>query len=489
MLWRHLIGYLPLNIAQAIAGFGGIFLLTRLLSPEQFGLYSLVFSVVVITHSLCFTWIEAAVARSYVRAEADNRLADHLATAFKFLTIGVIITGIVGFTIIFLVAFSVELKTVLSFALTSMLLRSFLILSQEARKAAREVTRYSVIEFFSVMAGFGFGIAIVYATPLKAAGPFAGVAIATIIALLFDFPRMLLRAKGGRASVEELKQFFVYGMPLSLSLVLSYVLQAGDRFVISALLGNGQVGIYAAGYGTANRGLDILFVWAGMAAGPLLVAALELGNAEKAKDMARKSFSIMALLTFPAATGIALVATPLANVMTGPEFREGAAAIIPWITLAGLMNGITTYYLVVAFTLSKRTGIMVWITAVPAVLNIALNFLLLPIMGLVGAVVATIIAYAVGMVMTAIIGRHYFNLPLPFVETIKTGLACIVMAAAVLILPIPAAMPDFAKLLIMAGFGALVYGAAAWGLNLAECREMILERFSKITKTPLEAKG
>jgi O-antigen/teichoic acid export membrane protein len=266
-------------------------------------------------------------------------------------------------------------------------------------------------------------------------------------------------------------------------------LQAGDRFVISGLLGNDQVGIYAAGYGTANRGLDILFVWAGMAAGPLLIAALELGNQEKAREMARKAFGVMAFLTFPAATGIALVATPLANVMTGAEFREGAAMIIPWITLAGLMNGITTYYLLAAFTLSKRTGIMVLVTAVPAGLNIALNFLLLPSMGLMGAVAATILAYAVGMVMTTMIGRRHFDLPLPLMEAAKTAAACGLMAIVVLSLPLPAQMADFFKLVLMAGVGAVVYAIAAWLLNLADCRNLIAGRLSGEGDLTTEVKG
>ncbi|MCF6291819.1 MAG: oligosaccharide flippase family protein [Robiginitomaculum sp.] len=487
MLWRHLIGYLPLNIAQAVAGFGGIFILTRLLTPEQFGLYSLVFSIVTITHSLSFTWIEAAVARSYVRAEADQRLANHLATAFHYLLIGTVIVGITGFIAIAALPFSAEMKTVLAYGLGSMLIRSFLILSLEARKAAREVKRYSIVEFFNVMASFGLGIAIVYTTDLKAAGPFAGLAISAGIALVFELPKMLVRAKGGKASFGELKQFFAYGMPLSLSVILGYILQAGDRFVISGVLGNAQVGIYAAGYGTANRGLDILFVWAGMAAGPLLIAALELGNPEKAREMAKKAFGVMAFMTFPAATGIALVAVPLANVMTGVEFREGAAAIIPWITLAGLMNGITTYYLLVAFTLSRRTGIMVLVTAIPAVLNIALNFALLPSMGLMGAVVATIIAYSVSMVMSAVIGRRHFVLPLPFAEVAKTGFACGLMAIAVLALPLADEMADFAKLLIMAATGMLVYGIAALALNLADCRKMLVSKFAN--KTIIEAKS
>jgi len=489
MLWRHLFGYLPLNIAQAVAGFGGIFLLTRLLTPEQFGLYSLVFSVVTITHSLCFTWIEAAIARSYARAEADNELADHLATAYYFLLIGTGIVGGLGLTAILMLPFSIELKTVLGYGLGSMIIRSFLILTLEARKAAREVARYSVIEFFNVMASFGFGIALIVFTELKAAGPFAGLIIAAAIALAFDLPKMLLRAKGGKASLGRLKVFFAYGMPLSVSLILGYILQVGDRFVISALMGNGQVGIYAAGYGTANRGLDILFVWAGMASLPLLIAALELGNPQKAKDMAGKAFAAMAFLTFPAATGIALVAIPLANIMTGPEFREGAGAIIPWITVAGVMNGITTYYLLVAFTLSKRTGVMALVTVIPAVLNIGLNFLLLPKMGLMGAVTATIIAYAVSMVMTAVIGRRHFALPLPFVEAGKTLLACAVMASVVLMVPLHADASDGLRLAVMAGVGGMVYGAMALWLNLADCRSMLAHRLLRQPKLAKEAEG
>ncbi len=479
MLWRHLFGYLPLNIAQAVVGFGGIFLLTRLLTPEQFGVYSLVFSATTILHSLCFTWIEAAIARSYARAEADKELADLLATAYHYLVIGTIIVAVLGVTIIVALPFSNELKTVLGYGLGAVLLRSFLVMTLEARKAAREVTRYSVIEFFNIVAGFGLGITLILTTDLRAAGPFAGLALAAAIALAFDLPKMLARAKGGTPSFEKLKTFFSYGMPISLSLILSYVLSAGDRFVISAMMGNASVGIYAAGYGTANRGLDVLFIWAGMAAGPLLIAALELGNREKAREMAAKAFSIMAFLTFPAATGIALVATPLANIMVGPGYREGAAAIMPWIAMAGLMNGITTYYLLNAFTLSRRTGVMALITAVPAVLNIALNILLLPSMGLMGAVAATIIAYSLGMVMTTVIGRKHFPLPLPILVAAKTGLACAAMALAVVALPISEELPDLVKLIIMASTGAVVYAIMALILNLVDCRKVLMEKLAR----------
>lgn len=489
MLWRHLLGYLPLNLAQAVAGFGGIFLLTRLLTPAEYGLYSLVYSIVVITHSMLFTWIEAAVARTYARAEADQRLADHLATAFKYLGFFVALFALLGAALIWLLPVGAEFKTVLGFGIGSMLTKTFLDLSLEARKAAREVRRYSLTQMLNVTGAFVLGILFVVFTDLKGAGPFAGVTVAAIAVMLFDLPNMLRRIKGGKASSRELKSFFRYGMPLSLSLILGYILQAGDRFVISALLGNDQVGVYAAGYGTANRSLDILFVWAGMAASPILISALELGNREKAQAMARKAFEVMAFLTFPAAAGIALVATPLATVMTGPEFRSGAAQIIPWIAVAGLMNGLTTYYFLASFTLAKRTGIMTIVTAVPAVLNIVMNFVLLPKMGLMGAVVSTLLAYALGMSLTAVLGRKSFPLPLPWKEALRTLFACVVMAVAVLALPLPKDMPAIWQVVLMAGTGAITYGLVAFALNLADCRDLVAGRLRHEHDAAVEIKG
>jgi O-antigen/teichoic acid export membrane protein len=190
----------------------------------------------------------------------------------------------------------------------------------------------------------------------------------------------------------------------------------------------------------------------------------------------------MALLTFPAATGLALVATPLAAVMTGPAFRDQAAQIIPWIALAGVMNGIMTYYLNEAFTLSKRTGMMAAVMTFPALLNIVLNMILLPRLGLQGAVIATVLAYGAGMSLSALVGRRYFPLPLPFGAAAKTLLACAIMAGGVWLVPWPSSWPDFALLIGKAGLGMALYGGAALALNLADSRDYLTRIAQRLRK-------
>ena len=63
MLRRGVIGYLPVQAAQALAGFGAIVVFTRLLSPQDYGAYALGISAATLVYTGLFTWIEAAMAR------------------------------------------------------------------------------------------------------------------------------------------------------------------------------------------------------------------------------------------------------------------------------------------------------------------------------------------------------------------------------------------------------------------------------------------
>lgn len=473
MLWRHLFGYLPVNIAQAVAGFGGIFLLTRLLTPEEYGLYGLAFALMCIFDTLVFAWLESGMARFYANAEARKKLQDHLATAYKALVILVAAACLISALIIMVLPVSNTVKGIFGFAIASSIVRSIFGLTIEARRAAREVKRYAILEFFRTTAGFGIGILLVIITDLGPAAPFIGLLIAAMICALFDLPGMLTKAKGGQASLSEATKFARYGIPISLSLVLALVMSSADRFLIVGYLDTASVGVYTAGYNLASRTLDIIFIWGGMAATPLIIAALEHHGRDQARAMARKAFGILVLLTFPAATGMALVATPLANVMIGPDFREQAALIIPWIAVASVMNGMMTYYLNEAFTLSKRTSMLIVVMVLPALLNIGLNMILLPRLGLQGAVIATVLAYSIGIILTTLIGRHYFPLPLPFIAAGKTLCACAIMASSIWLLPWPQNWSAITLLLAQTGTGIIIYAASAYGLDLAGCRQTL----------------
>lgn len=471
MLGRYLLGYLPVQVAQALVGFGSVAVFTRIMPAEDYGRYALALAALSLIHILVFTWLEAAVARFHVRAERRGRVREHLATAYGLYLVLAVVAGAGLIGLLQLVPIEPRLKTALTFATVSLLLRALMQIGMETHRAGGDVRRFSALEASYLMLGFMIGVGIILTTDLGAAGIFIGAAIAAAVMLVFDLPVMISRMRGGRRQPVRAVAYARYGLPVTMSLIFEHLLSVGDRFLIAGFLGQGAVGMYAAGYGLADRLLDIIFIWFGAAVWPLTIKAFEQEGPAAAQAMAGRAAALMGLLCFPAAAGLALVAQPLTTVLVGEAVRSQAAIIMPWIALSGLMNGMMTYYFHEAFTLKRRTGVMAAIMSGSALLNLGLNLVFIPAFGLVGAALATVSVYAIALVICAVMGRRHFALPLPWTDWIKAGCATAIMAAAVFVIP----DLDFAwqTLIVQAVGGAAVYGISAYLLNIAGCRQWL----------------
>jgi O-antigen/teichoic acid export membrane protein len=465
MFWRGVVGYLPVNLVQALAGFGAILVFTRLLSPADYGAYALAFSVTTLVHTCLFTWNEAAMARFYAAEPAETRR--HLfATIYRTLAGMSVAIPALAALILLALPLSAQLKLAIGAGLASVVARSLLKLAQERRRAAGEVKGYAVLDIVQSGGGFLIGAALAIAG-WGGASPLAGAGAASAICLIWALPSELKQARGGRFQAERAKAHVAYGLPLSLSLVMSLALATTDRFVIAGFLNNAAVGAYHAGYSLSNRTLDVMFLWLGMAGSPACVAALERGGPAALQRVAREQASFMLLIALPAAAGMALVARPLTEVMVGGGLRAAAERVTPWIAASALFSGLTTHYLHTAFTLARRTRRLMLAMAIPAAANLALTLALIPRFGLDGAVWATAASYGVGMITAFALGRDCLKLPIPWDALTRCALATAVMAVAVIALPALGGLPE---LLLKASVGAAVYGLMALVLDAGGSR-------------------
>jgi O-antigen/teichoic acid export membrane protein len=304
---------------------------------------------------------------------------------------------------------------------------------------------------------------------MQGAAPLAGGAVAAALCAAWALPRDLAELKGGRFEPERARAYALYGVPVSLSLVLTLVLGAVDRMLLAAFLDESAVGVYHAGYSLSNRTLDVIFLWLGMAGAPAAVAAFERGGKAGLEHAALDQARLMVLITFPAAVGVALVAAPLSEVMVGEAFRDGAAQVIPWIALSGLLAGFTTHYLNQGFTISRRTGRLVAAMGVAAVANIGLNLALIPVFGLDGALWATAASFAIGAAASWALSRDAVQLPLPWRDIARCAAACGIMALVVSAVP---AIGGVLELSLKATVGALAYGVAAFALDASGVRSL-----------------
>jgi O-antigen/teichoic acid export membrane protein len=469
MFWRGVLGYLPVNIVQAVAGFGAIVLFTRLLSPTDYGGYALAFSVTTLLNTCLYTWIEASMARFHaVEAQAGEAAAAALfATLYRTFAVMACAAPVLGGVALAALPISGSLKIAVACGLVSGGLRSLLKLAQERRRAAGEVRGYAVYDMAQTGGGFIVGAALA-CVGVGSASPMLGGGLASAACLIFALPRELARVKQSRFDRARLATYLAYGMPLSLSLLMSLALSTTDRFVLAGYMNEASVGAYHAGYSLANRTLDVMFIWLGMAGGPACILALERGGERALMTAAREQASFMLLVALPASAGLALTARPLADLMIGPALSTAAAEVTPWIALSALFAGFTTYYLNTAFVLAKRTRLLLWALGVPAVANLGLTLGLIPRFGLNGAVWATTAAYALGMVLSYGLSRRTLPLPIPWTALARSAAATLIMALVIWRLP---AWGGVAELAVKACVGALTYGVAALAFNAGNARD------------------
>jgi len=475
MFWRGVWGYLPANIVQGVVGFLAIVLFTRLLSPEDFGRYALAFSVMTLAHVAVFSWLEAAMARFWAAQEPGAATQGHFASLYRT---AFALSG--GFLVVTALSMWIWpgdglFRIALAAGLAGVPARSLVKLGQERFRAAGEVGKAAGLDIAVTIGGLAIGVGFALAG-WGGAAPLLGIGLAPLAALPFVLPGELRQARGGGFEASRVRGYALYGYPIAASLALTVVLSSTDRFLLAAFLDEAAVGAYHAGYSIANRTLDVLFLWLGSAGQPALIMALERGGPGQLKAAAREQLSTFLLIGLPAAAGVALVARPLAEVLIGEELRVAAASITPWIALSALLYGLTAYYFGQAFTLGKKTKLLLIAMAIPAGLNVVLNLILVPRYGLMGAAWATAASFALGLLATQVIGRRVLPLPIPWDSLIRCGVATGAMALVVARLP---AIGGFAELMLDASVGGIVYAVVTLTLNAAGVRDVAMRLMTR----------
>ena len=234
MFWKGVLGYLPVNVVQAIAGFGAIVVFTRLLTPAQYGDYALAFSVTSVVSTCLFVWIESAMARFYAAEDEAGRLGLY-ATLYRAFAAMAVALPLVAGALLLSLPLGPALKLAIGVGLVCVAARSLLKMAQERRRAAGEVRGYALFDMAATGGGFALG-ALFAVLHLGGAAPLLGVGVASAACLVFALPREVRSARQGAFEAARLRRYAAYGLPISLSLLMGLALATTDRFVLAAYM-------------------------------------------------------------------------------------------------------------------------------------------------------------------------------------------------------------------------------------------------------------
>ncbi len=215
-------------------------------------------------------------------------------------------------------------------------------------------------------------------------GNFTGTLI--VYLALLGYRREQLGLQLDRPLLREMNSF---GLPLVPSALLLWVTSFSDRFFLVKLTDTTDVGLYSVGVRIASA--MVLVLTAFRMAWPAFAFSIQ-DDGEAKRTYAWVLTYLIALATW-AATTLTLLAPWLVGWLAAPRFASASSVVGPLAFAAVALGG----YVVISIGIgrSRRTQFNWVITGAAAVVNVALNFALIPPYGMMGAAAATVAAYTV----------------------------------------------------------------------------------------------
>jgi len=408
LLVRHGAVYVVARGLPGIINFLALIIYTRLLSPEQYGLYALVIAGIGLVQIIYFQWLGLCLARFLpANRSAPEDFLSEIKFLFIILALGFICVSLI--VVCFLWSDSVW-RNLMVFAVPVCLCSAWFELNLFYATTALKPKLYGRINLTKAILSLLLGASLAY-LGVGVYAPLFGLLLGMGTGIFVFRRKLWVMIKPKPPNSARMKSLLQYGIPLAINLALTWVVTSSDRFLLGLMLGVDVGGQYAVGYDLAQYSVGMLLMIVNLAAYPLVIQVFERDGTEAARIQLRQNGVILTSIALLSASFLAVLAPLFGDLLVGSAYKNATIKILPWIAFAAALTGLKSYYFDVAFLLGKATKKLVWISLCGALLNIVLNIICIPLYGILGAVYATVVTYIITLVGSSVIGRRYFVLP------------------------------------------------------------------------------
>jgi len=217
---------------------------------------------------------------------------------------------------------------------------------------------------------------------------------------------------------------------------------------------NGDVGVYRTAYQFTSIATFICAAITGTLT-PKISHWSANNQMDKISPVITRAITLSLLLAIPAAMGGYLLSERLLYFFYGADFAAGW--MVCSILLIGQIVGVFISLFGVALTASDHARQSFYATAFSAVLNIILNISLIPILGINGAAVATLISYTLNAVLIYHFLKRYIPVRLEIRSICHIVISSLIMTLFVFIYIQIVPLTNVGLVLIPVVIGALIY--------------------------------
>lgn len=443
---------MPSVIVPTIITFAIVIIYGNYMSQSDYGEYSLS----VLTISLIFTIMSAFLSTSILRFRYSyvekEKLYELISTYFLTIVIAqfslaAILYSLIGIDGLFIALFTLSI--------------SLFNLFKEYARSSERAKAYSLITIMAPLGTLTLIISLIYNDILEVTTAlFAMYAPMLFLSAFYTVYLIYNRLIRFTFNWSLFKDTLHYGMPLAFSTLLYLVISGSDRYFIKYFMDEEDLGLYSFAYKLSELSMSKVTMVLIVSLLPQMIRIYESSGRKKAEDLLKKYLDIHIMVIIPLIFLVFLYIDEILSIFF-PIYQEGAG-IVRMVSVGTLFFTFSTFT-DKAYQVTKRTKTLMLILVGTSVLNIALNLTLIPFLGIMGAVIATIVSYLFHIIISLIQSRALLNISLSYHKLFSIFFLNIVLASILIFIEGILFEENITRLIVGTGIYLLIYGALVYG--------------------------
>ncbi|UGV41941.1 polysaccharide biosynthesis C-terminal domain-containing protein [Methanococcoides orientis] len=422
------------GVTQLLVGISGLILLpilTKNLSINDYGIWV----QIIITIEIISNVANAGLSLTMVRFLPSIKEKKNIQDIFYSLTSVILFTNICIAIVLYLFADSIATilfnENVWAVKILSLIviIKGLHLMSLNYFRASQKIKRHSFFVFFETASKMLF-VSFFILMNFQIKGAITGLLISYSFTLFVEFFYIFSDIGLKKPQYRNLKKYLAFGLPIVPSKISDWTISMSDRYIISYFFGTAFVGYYVPGYTLGNI-INMFFQPLNFVLPMFLSKYYDENNIKRVEEILSISLKYFLAVSIPSVFGLSLLSKPLLIVLTTSEIASKSYLITPFVALSTLLWGIYSIFYQILL-LEQKTKIIGKIWTISAILNILLNILLIPIIGIVAAAMTTLISYALSLVITSYYISNSIKIHVDILFIVKTVLASVIMSLLIL---------------------------------------------------------
>jgi len=391
-IFRDMVKYSPSKICGMLGNAIIVPVYTSLLTPDEYGLYTLSIAVLSFLCILFSDWIGLSGLRFFRQHQLMQDMPKYLTTLVTMLTTNLFIMCLFAYIFRhnFYEFFHIPVKFFLAIIVLIIPVAIRALLFQLLRAQLKSMS-FTLSTILNQILTIGLSIFFAKYFHLGAMSLLLGMGISiSLIDLLLIYQSNILSwFKFQRIEWNTIFPIMKYGVPIAATSLSAWIINQSNKFIMNSISGFSDVGLVGVAYGLTLPLLMTIFSIITVAAIPRIINMFE----EKidVRPIISKFAGYYILVALPVITVISMYAPDYVQMLSSGDKFQMAYKLIPFFAFGTFFMALTDYT-TLQYHLANKTYIDFVIKLISGIAGVVLNIILIPKYGLIGAGVATFAA-------------------------------------------------------------------------------------------------